>query len=283
MQTSDIGSDSTSRKRPRVNLLVLLFATAAIAWILSVITRPEAARQRVRPVGPAADVASDAEVVGNADVDDSGSEQRRLDMVDLLQKQGITDPSVLRAMRRVPRHEFVPDDQRGAAYMNKALPLDHGQTISQPYIVAIMTQLVNAHPGAHALDIGTGSGYQAAILAELVEEVHSVEIICELADSARRRLKRQGYVNVNVTCGDGYQGLPDEAPFDVIVVAAAAGHVPEPLIEQLAPGGRLIIPVGDNIQQLQLITKSQDGMITKKNIEYVRFVPMTGKAQGDRD
>ncbi|MGB6042432.1 MAG: hypothetical protein WBF93_04660 [Pirellulales bacterium] len=117
-----------------MNLLVLFFATAAVAWILSVITQPEAARRRVRPVGPAADVASDAEVVGNADVEDSGQEQRRREMVNLLQKQGITDPRVLRAMSRVPRHEFVPHDQRGAAYINTALPLDHGQTISQPYI-----------------------------------------------------------------------------------------------------------------------------------------------------
>ncbi|MDH3719771.1 MAG: protein-L-isoaspartate(D-aspartate) O-methyltransferase [Planctomycetota bacterium] len=191
----------------------------------------------------------------------------------------ITDRRVLDAMRRIPRHEFVPDDSRDRAYLDRPLPIGHDQTISQPYIVALMTQLARTKPEARALDIGTGSGYQAAVLAELVEQVYSIEILCPLADSARERLKTLGYTNVVVTCGDGYQGLPEKAPFDLIIVAAAPDHVPEPLVQQLTAGGRLIIPIGRFFQNLLVIEKQPDGTIRKENVAPVAFVPMTGEAQ----
>jgi protein-L-isoaspartate(D-aspartate) O-methyltransferase len=195
----------------------------------------------------------------------------------------ITDPRVLSAMRHVPRHEFVPNELREMAYRDQPLPIGHEQTISQPYIVALMTQLVQPQADARALDIGTGSGYQAAVLGELVSEVHSIEIVRPLADSARERLERLGYTNVRVICGDGYRGLPDQAPFDVIIVAAAPDHVPEPLIQQLAPGGRLVIPVGKFFQELLVIEKLDDGSIRKQTVAPVRFVPMTGEAQQHND
>jgi protein-L-isoaspartate(D-aspartate) O-methyltransferase len=194
----------------------------------------------------------------------------------------ITDPGVLDAMRSVPRHRFVPGHLRGAAYQDSPLPIGHGQTISQPYIVALMTQLARAAPGKVALDVGTGSGYQAAVLAEIVERVYSVEIVCELADEAARRLDALGYDNVTTRCGDGYAGWEEHAPFDVIIVAAAPEAVPEPLVGQLAPGGRLVIPVGDMHQELLVIEKREDGSIERFSHGGVRFVPMTGEAQEGR-
>jgi len=160
-----------------------------------------------------------------------------------LRGRDITDKRVLDAMGRIRRQEFVPPDLRNMAYADRPLPIGHDQTISQPYIVALMTQLVRPKPGSRALDIGTGSGYQAAVLAELCKEVYSVEILKPLADSAKKRLARLGYKNVTVRSGDGYRGWPKHAPFDLIIVAAAPDHVPQPLIDQLAPGGRLVIPV----------------------------------------
>ena len=154
-----------------------------------------------------------------------------------LKGRDITDTRVLDVMAKVPRHLFVPEEERPWAYADHPLPIGLGQTISQPYIVALMTQLALPRKAARALDVGTGSGYQAAVLAELVKEVCSIEILCPLADSARARLKGMGYGNVEVRCGDGYRGWPEKAPFDVIIVAAAPDHVPEPLVQQLAPGG----------------------------------------------
>ena len=196
-----------------------------------------------------------------------------------LRARDITDDRVLKAMARVPRHLFVPEDWRDLAYADQALPIGQGQTISQPYIVALMTQL--AQPEAHerALDVGTGSGYQAAILAELVEEVYSIEIVCPLADEARKCLQTQGHDNVKVRCGDGYRGWPAHAPFDVIIVAAAPDHVPQPLVDQLAVGGRLVIPVGSLWQELIVIAKDADGRTTTSRVADVRFVPMTGEAE----
>jgi protein-L-isoaspartate(D-aspartate) O-methyltransferase len=196
-----------------------------------------------------------------------------------LQARDITDGRVLDVMGKVPRHLFVPPDQRPWAYNDYPLPIGAGQTISQPYIVALMTQLARPAKGARALDVGTGSGYQAAVLAELVDRVYSIEILCSLADSARGRLKSLGYWNVEVRCGDGYRGWPERAPFDVILVAAAPDHVPEPLVQQLAPGGRMVLPVGKADQELVIIEKAKDGKIRRRNVLPVRFVPMTGEAQ----
>ena len=188
------------------------------------------------------------------------------------------DPRVIQAMERVPRHEFVPESERRYAYENRPLPIGHGQTISQPYIVAIMTDLMKLEPGDRVLEIGTGSGYQAAVLAELVQQVYSIEIISELARSARDVLDRLGYEQVKTRVGDGYYGWQERAPFDAIIVTAAADHVPPPLIKQLKTGGHMLIPVGSHFmtQQLILVTKGDDGITTRLLLP-VRFVPLTGE------
>jgi len=208
--------------------------------------------------------------------------QARQRMIDRdLRGRGIQDRRVLEAMARVPRHRFVPPDQVPYAYEDRPLPIGHGQTISQPYIVAFMTELARPRPESKALDIGTGSGYQAAILAELCKEVYSIEILDPLAQEAKKRLQDLGYKNVTVRTGDGYQGWPEKAPFDLIIVAAAPEYVPKPLVDQLAPGGRLVIPVGRHwwSQELLLIEKQPDGTIREHRVASVSFVPMTGKAQ----
>ena len=191
----------------------------------------------------------------------------------------ITDANVLRAMKRVRRDAFVPPELRARAYEDRPLPIGHQQTISQPYIVALMTQLAGARPGAKALDVGTGSGYQAAVLAEIVDHVYSVEILCPLADEARKRLGEQGYENVTVRCGDGYAGWKEHAPFDLIILAAAPDHIPPALLEQLAPGGRLVLPVGDHTQRLKLVERKADGTFARSDHGGVMFVPMTGEAR----
>ena len=191
----------------------------------------------------------------------------------------IVDQRTLAAMGKVPRHLFVPAEQLRLAYEDTPLPIGHEQTISQPYIVALMTQLAQAAPGKKALDVGTGSGYQAAVLAETCSKVYSIEILCDLAAEAQARLARLGYTNVVGRCGDGYRGWPEAAPFDVIIVAAAPTEVPAPLVEQLAPGGRLVIPVGGGSQELLVIERGKDGTIRRWSAGGVRFVPMTGEAQ----
>ena len=192
---------------------------------------------------------------------------------------GITDPEVLQAMGDVPRHEFVPATVRPFAYVNGPLPIGHGQTISQPFIVAFMTQALEIRKDDRVLEVGTGSGYQAAILGKLCKEVYSIEIVPELALSSAQLLTRLGFENVHVKAGDGYLGWPEKAPFDAIIVTCAPDHVPEPLVNQLIEGGRLIIPVGEEgtIQQLVLLRK-KEGKILRENMLDVRFVPMTGKA-----
>lgn len=189
------------------------------------------------------------------------------------------DPRVLKAIGKVLRHEYVPPSEQAFAYLNVPLPIGHGQTISQPYVVAIMTDLLKPTPDSKVLEIGTGSGYQAAILAELVKHVYSIEIIRPLGEQATRRLSRQGYRNVTTKIGDGYYGWADNAPFDAIVVTAAASHIPPPLIKQLKIGGRMVIPVGSRFltQQLLLITKEGENKITTRQILPVRFVPLTGE------
>jgi protein-L-isoaspartate(D-aspartate) O-methyltransferase len=187
----------------------------------------------------------------------------------------VTDPSVLDAMRAVPRHRFVPGMSPELAYSDRPLPIGHDQTISQPYIVARMTELVRPDASDRVLEIGTGSGYQAAVLAAIVDSVFTVEIIPELARTARARLDTLGYDNVVVRTGDGYKGWPEHAPFDAVVVTAAPEEIPPPLLDQLAPGGRMIVPVGPTgrTQRLTLVTKSADGEVSRRTIAPVRFVP----------
>jgi protein-L-isoaspartate(D-aspartate) O-methyltransferase len=189
----------------------------------------------------------------------------------------IRDPRVLEAMREVPRHRFVPLDYRDRAYHDRPLPIGLGQTISQPYIVAAMTEFLRPEATDRVLEIGTGSGYQAAVVSRLVAKVYSIEIVPELAERAAKTLAELGYANVEVSSGDGYRGIPSEAPFDGILVTAAPDEIPEPLIEQLAVGGRMVIPVGDFYQQLTVVEKTERG-ITKRAVFPVRFVPMTGEA-----
>jgi protein-L-isoaspartate(D-aspartate) O-methyltransferase len=185
---------------------------------------------------------------------------------------------VMAVIGTVPRHEFVSGEGRWAAYLNRPLSIGHGQTISQPYIVALMTDLLAVSPEAKVLEIGAGSGYQAAVLSHLVREVHSLEIIPELARECRERLDRLGYDNVTVHEGDGFFGLESEAPFDAIIVTAAAAFIPPPLVRQLKPGGRMVIPVGNPfaVQYLMLVEKSDQGEIATRQVLPVRFVPLTG-------
>ncbi|MDE0225485.1 MAG: protein-L-isoaspartate(D-aspartate) O-methyltransferase [Gammaproteobacteria bacterium] len=187
------------------------------------------------------------------------------------------DPRVIDAMSTVKRDEFVPWATKIAAYVNRPLPIGHGQTISQPYIVAIMTHLMETREGDRVLEIGTGSGYQAAVLAELVDEVYTIEIIPELAESAGKRLARLGFDNVEVRTGDGWYGWPDKSPFDSIMVTAVGEDVPEELLRQLKPGGRIVLPLGtDWDQNLVVVEKAEDGTTSKREILPVRFVPLTG-------
>ncbi len=205
--------------------------------------------------------------------------QRHMMVERQLAGRDITDQRVLDAMMAVRRHEFVTPDYRSEAYIDDPLPIGFGQTISQPYIVALMTQLAEVDSSSRVLEIGTGSGYQAAVLAELTAQVYSIEIVEPLCRRADSTLATLGYENVSIRCGDGYRGWPEAAPFDAIVVTAAPEHVPQPLIDQLKIGGRLIIPVGGNSQDLRRITKTTAGAVSESIIP-VRFVPMTGEAQG---
>ena len=187
------------------------------------------------------------------------------------------NPAVLDAMATVPREEFVPDGARAVAYINRPLPIGHGQTISQPFIVALMTHLLEPTAASRVLEVGTGSGYQAAVLARVVDTVHTIEIIPELAEDAAARLERLGYDNVEVKAGDGWYGWPEAAPFDAIMVTAVGEDVPSKLVEQLRPGGRLVLPIGDDFDQnLAVVEKAEDGEITMRHVLPVRFVPLTG-------
>jgi protein-L-isoaspartate(D-aspartate) O-methyltransferase len=198
-------------------------------------------------------------------------------VVEQIQRRGITDSGVLEAMMKVPRHRFVPPEYSSQAYADHPLPIGYGQTISQPYIVALMTQFLQLQPGDRVLEVGTGSGYQAAVLAELTDEVYSVEIIEPLGQRAAATLQELGY-NVQLKIDDGYYGWPEYAPFDAIIVTSAPDHVPQPLIRQLKDGGRLVIPVGPpgSYQTLWLIEK-ENGQVKSTNLLGVRFVPMLGE------
>jgi len=189
------------------------------------------------------------------------------------------DPRVMKAIGAVPRHQYVPEHLRKYAYENRPLPIGHGQTISQPYIVALMTDLLEVEKTDRVLEVGTGSGYQAAVLAELAARVYSIEIIEPLGRKAKERLRMLGIDNVETKVGDGYYGWSEHGPFDGIIVTAASGHVPPPLVSQLKPGGRMVIPVGSGFQtqQLLLVTKESDGRVTARQILPVVFVPLTGE------
>ena len=207
----------------------------------------------------------------------AATDRERQAMVDeQVAGRGVRDEATLRAMRTVPRHQFVPADVKSAAYEDHPLPIGYGQTISQPFIVGYMTELLGLGPRSRVLEIGTGSGYQAAILAEIAGDVYTMEIIGELATSAAERLRRLGYERVHVRRGDGFDGWKDAAPFDAIIVTAAAGFVPPPLVEQLKPGGRLVIPVGSvyGAQSLVVVEKARDGSVTTRTVLPVRFVPL---------
>jgi protein-L-isoaspartate(D-aspartate) O-methyltransferase len=205
-------------------------------------------------------------------------EQRR-ELVRIVRLYGTEDPRVIAAIAKVPRHELVPAHVRSMSYEDHPLPLGEGQTISQPSLVALMTELAKVDPGDKVLEVGTGSGYQAAVLAELTDEVYTIEIVEALGSRARKDLERLGYgERVHVRIGDGYAGWKEVAPFDAIIVTAAPPEVPPPLKEQLAVGGRLVIPVGDKSQELRIIERTPDGFVEHASVP-VRFVPMTGRAQ----
>jgi len=275
---------------------LMLIATAAGCQ------RREAARPAIAE-GPAeiasapANAASTSSVVSASDIATTGLALRvpkasfaaladaqfrylRLDMVETqLRARDVRNPRVLEAMRLVPRHEFVPREIRRYSYIDEPLEIGHEQTISQPYIVALMTELLQPKPEDHVLEIGTGSGYQAAVLSLLVKEVYTIEIIEQLAKRAERDLRRLGYDNVHVLAGDGYRGWPDKAPFDGVIVTAAPERIPQPLVDQLKKGGRLVIPVGPRFnQELVVIHKTEKGLF-RETVIPVRFVPMVGEIQ----
>jgi protein-L-isoaspartate(D-aspartate) O-methyltransferase len=203
----------------------------------------------------------------------------RRDMVEQqIRQRGIRQPDVLRAMESVPRHLFIPPDRRDQAYTDAPQPIGWGQTISQPYIVALMTSLLELGKGDKVLEIGTGSGYHAAVLSRVAGQVYTIEIIDELGKQAKSTLEQLGYDNVHVKIGDGYKGWPEAAPFDAIILTAAPPSIPQPLVDQLKVGGRMVVPVGSFVQDLLLITKTSHGL-EKRTVAPVRFVPMTGEVQ----
>lgn len=210
--------------------------------------------------------------------DEIFAHRREQMVVSQIESRGIKNPLVLQAMKKVPRHFFVPPELQDVAYTDGPLPIGHDQTISQPYIVALMTELLNLKEGEKILEIGTGSGYQAAVLAEICSQLYSIEIVEPLALKADETLKRLGYKNVEVKVGDGYQGWAENAPFDGIILTAAPDHIPQPLYDQLKMGARMVLPVGNGNQELMVVTKTPEGM-KKETVLPVRFVKMTGEAE----
>jgi protein-L-isoaspartate(D-aspartate) O-methyltransferase len=225
------------------------------------------------PAKPASHAGSAAEPApGASDAQHDGARERMVR--DQIEARGVRDARVLEAMRRVPRHLFMPEEVRPAAYEDHPLPIGHDQTISQPFIVAWMTEALQVTPRSRVLEIGTGSGYQAAVLSQIVAEVYTIEIVAPLAESARRTFEALGYTNVHAKHGDGYAGWPEHAPFDAIIVTAAPEQVPQPLIDQLRVGGRLVVPVGGRgVQQMTVITKGPNGVTSDERMP-VRFVPL---------
>ncbi len=242
--------------------------TRAVAGLLFVAcgttqTEPPAAEP---PIDSPAEPAGSERAEGRRAMIDSG-----------IEAWGVNDPKVLEALQRVPRHRFVPADVAASAYENRPLPIGYGQTISQPFIVGYMTEALGLEGDERVLEIGTGSGYQAAVLAEIAAEVYSIEIVAPLAKRAKATLAKLGYENIHLRTGDGYRGWPEAAPFDAIVITAAPDHVPAPLLEQLALGGVMVVPVGGSEQELLRFTRLEDG-VHEERLLPVRFVPMTGEA-----
>ena len=262
----------------RSSKVTAIAATAILAGMLAVFVggcKPEEGTSPSRPVPPAPTKQEQA----------PDYEQMRSDMVELLKHQRMVESArVIEAMMATPRHLFVPEQYRQWAYFDRPLPIGEGQTISAPGIVAKMTELLEPQPEDVVLEIGTGLGYQAAVLAHLVKQVYTIEILCPLADSARQRLAELDYDNVTVKCGDGYLGWPEHAPFDSIIVTCAPEEIPQPLQDQLREGGRMVIPVGPErgAQKLYLLEKQQ-GVIKKTAVLSVIFVPMTGEVQEQRE
>lgn len=264
---------STERSEPKERRPVLILALLALAWSPLVQAEP-----------PEVDVLLTSQaglepIALPVFEEDEAMAKRRAKMVRTqIQSRDVTEENVLKALGRVPRHRFVPENLRDRAYQDSPLPIGHGQTISQPYIVGLMTDILELDPEDRVLEVGTGSGYQAAILAELVREVVTIEIVEPLAKSAAHLLQNLGYRNITALSGDGYFGWEQAAPYDAIIVTAAATHVPPPLVSQLKPGGRMVIPVGRSgwTQNLLLVQKDQEGEITTRNLIPVRFVPLTG-------
>lgn len=243
---------------------------------IAVVLRPVLLAAVLLAAAPRADAGEDFEEMRRAMVADIRVIARNVGPV---AGKSAIGPHVLNVMERVPRHLFVPKALRSHAYEDRPLPIGYGQTISQPYIVALMTDLLGLEGGDSVLEVGTGSGYQAAVLAHLVRRVHTIEIVPELAEISARLFERLGYMSVSRRQGDGYYGWPEKAPFDAIVVTAAASHVPPPLIAQLKPGGRMIIPLGNPFftQVLMIVEKGRDGTIGTRQVLPVRFVPLTGE------
>lgn len=212
-----------------------------------------------------------------AGAEDLWAAQRRA-MVERLRQRGITQPEVLASMEKVPRHLFVPESLRSQAYADEVLPLGSGRTIYEPHVVALMTSLLDLQKGDKVLEVGTGTGYHAAVLARMAREVYSVEIVPPVASQARQRLQALGYHNIEIRVGDGYQGWAEKAPFDAILLAVAPPHIPKPLIDQLRVGGRMVVPVGGLLQDLLVITKTADGL-EKRTVIPVKLEPMTGKVR----
>jgi protein-L-isoaspartate(D-aspartate) O-methyltransferase len=254
------------RWRPAVPLLLLVL-----------VARGQEEEKKPEPPAPAEPPELPADWPPRHEADRFG-ENRAWMVRTQIEKRGVADPEVLRAMRTVPRHRFVPVSMRAFAYEDRPLPIGHDQTISQPFIVASMTEELHLKAGMKVLEIGTGSGYQAAVLAQITPHVFTIEIKGGLHVTARDNLRLLGYKTVQARKGDGYYGWKEEAPFDAIMVTAAAPHVPPPLVEQLKPGGRMILPVGPafGTQDLQLVTKDEKGRVRTRSLYAVRFVPLTG-------
>lgn len=279
MTNASDATASTARRRPTTVgfLCALLFGSLLVAGPAC-----ESSKNRAHSYDDESEEESSPSESGSSASDDRpeapGPEAYRRERLQMVEEQiagrDVEDPDVLEAMRTVPRHEYVLDRFESRAYDDTPLPIGHDQTISQPYIVAVMTEALEVEPDHRVLEIGTGSGYQAAILGELVDQLYTIEIVCELAERARKTLDRQGYDNVEVKCGDGYEGWPEHAPFDRIIVTAAPPEIPDALVEQLAEGGRMVLPVGERRQELKIVRKTSDGEIETVEMMGVRFVPM---------
>jgi len=248
---------------------IVLFAASCLVLAVSFVVRLIFHKDAVTAMGG-------LDVVIN---EDTFARQRKRMVEEQIAFRGVTDSAVLAAMEAVPRHQFIPGENRAYSYYDQPVPIGYGQTISQPYIVAFMTELLKVGKDDVVLEVGTGSGYQAAVLSKIVRQVYTIEIVTPLGEDACARLKTMGYGNVEVRIGDGYKGWPAHAPFDAIIVTAAAEHVPQPLIDQLKPGGRLVIPVGGvyDVQDLMLITKDAASKVVKESVIPVRFVPLVRK------